>query len=58
MKRYGVRVSARLSVCLSVPAWAHSSKPGAAGLLLAGDLDRLSQRANAGSAALLVYVGS
>ena len=35
----------RASVRLSVPAWAHSSKPTAAGLLLwarlAGDIDRL-----------------
>jgi len=29
-----VRPSARLSVCLSVPVWVHSSKPAAAGLLL------------------------
>jgi len=45
MKRYGVRPSVRLSLCLSVPAWAHSSKPAVAGLLLwirqAGDIDRL-----------------
>jgi len=56
MKRHGVRPS--------VPAWAHSSKPAAEGLLLwtrrAGDIDRLLQqrRANAGSATLSVYVGS
>jgi len=38
-------VSVRLSVRPSVPAWAYSSKPSAAGLLLwdrrAGDIDRL-----------------
>jgi len=33
-KRYGVRPSVCPSVCLSVPARAHSSKPAAAGLLL------------------------
>jgi len=44
-----------MSVRLSVPVCAHSSKPTAAGLLLwaqrAGDIDRLLQqwRANAGS---------
>jgi len=40
-------------VCLSVPTWAHSSKPAAGGLLLlAGDIDLLLQqrRANKGSA--------
>jgi len=40
MKMYGVR--------LSVPAWAHSSKPAAAGLLpwalRAGDINRLLQQ--------------
>jgi len=56
MKRYGVRPS--------VPAWAHSRKPAAAGLLLwarrAGDIDRMPQqrRANAGSGTLLTYVDS
>jgi len=61
MKRYGVRPS----VCSScVPAWAHSSKHAAAGLLLwvrlAGDIDRLlkQRRANAGSATLSAYVSS
>ena len=45
-------------------AWAHSSKPAAAGWLLwarqAGDTDRLVQQRceNAGSATLLAYVGS
>ena len=38
-------VSIHLSVCLSVPAWTHSSKPTPAGLLLwaprAGDIDQL-----------------
>jgi len=54
----------RLSVHLSVPAWAHRSKPTAAGLLLwallAGDIARLLQqrRANAGSATSSAYVGS
>jgi len=56
---------------MSVPAWAHSSKPGtahmhpaAAGLLLwalqAGYIDLLlqQQQVNAGSATLSVYVGS
>jgi len=59
-QRYGIRPSVRLSV----PAWAHSSKPAAAGLLLwarqAGDLDRLRQqrRENAGSTTLSAYVRS
>ena len=57
-------------VHMSVPAWAHSSKPGtahmhpvAAGLLLwalqAGYIDVLlqQQQVNAGSATLSVYVG-
>jgi len=52
-----------LSVC---PHWAHSSKPGAAGLLLcarrAGDIDRLlhgrRSAANVNSATLPAYVGS
>ena len=42
-----------LSLCLSVPTWAHSSKPAAGGLLLlAGDIDLLlhQRRANKGSA--------
>jgi len=56
---------------MSVPAWAHSSKPGtahihpaAAGLLLwtlqARYIDLLlqQQQVNAGSATLSVYVGS
>jgi len=53
-----------VSIRLSVPAWAHSSKPAAAGLLLwaqrAGDIDRLLQRrrANASSAVLSACVGS
>jgi len=66
-------VSVRLSVCLSIcpslslPGWAHSGKPAAAGLLLwarpSRDIDWLlySRRpatANAGSATLLAYVGS
>jgi len=58
-------MSVRLSVCLSVPAWANGSKPAASGLLLwarrAGDIDRLLQqrrRANAGSATLSAYVRS
>ena len=53
---------------MSVPAWAHSSKPGTAdsaavGLLLwalqAGYIDLLlqQQQVNAGSATLSVYVG-
>jgi len=56
MKRYGVR--------LSVPAWAHSSKSSAAGLLLwaqqAEDIDRLLQQrwADAGSAMLSAYSAS
>jgi len=56
MRQYVVRQS--------VPAWAHSSKPVAAGLLLwarrTGDVSRLLQqrRANAGSATLPAYVGS
>jgi len=49
MKRYDICPSVCLSVCLSVrlcvPAWAHSSKPADANLLLwarrAGDIDRL-----------------
>ena len=58
------------SVHMSVPAWAHSSKPGTAdshpaavGLLLwalqAGYIDLLlqQQQVNAGSATLSVYVG-
>jgi len=44
IKRYSVRPSVRLSVL----AWAHSSKPAAAGLLLSarqeGDVDRLLQQ--------------
>jgi len=44
-ERYGVYVR------LSVPAWAHGSKPAAAGLLLwarsAGDVDRLLQQRQA-----------
>ena len=54
MKRYGVR--------RSVPAWAHSRKPAAAGLLQqdrrAGNIDQLLQqrRANAGSATQSAYV--
>ena len=44
MKRYGVRP--RVRVCLSVPAWAHSSKPAATSWLLwaqlAGDIDPFS----------------
>ena len=61
MKRYGVRPS----VHLSVPAWAHSSKYAAAGLLLWApggqdiSIDCCSsgvRRANAGSATLSVYV--
>ena len=48
MKRYGVRLSVRLSVLLSITTWAHSSKPAAADLLLwarrAGDNDRLLQQ--------------
>jgi len=40
-----------VSVRLSVPAWAHSSKPATAGLLLwarqAGDIDRLLQQRRA-----------
>jgi len=55
---------------LSLPAWLHSSKPAAAGLLLwarpKGDIDRLLhgaqqrgvRRANAGTATLSAYVGS
>jgi len=47
VKRYGVRPSVRLSV----PAWTHSSKPAAAGLLLwarqAGNIDRLLQQRRA-----------
>ena len=56
--------SIRYDVRLSVPAWAPSSKPAAAGLLLrarrAGDIDRLLQqrRANTDSATLSAYVGS
>ena len=59
------------SVHMSVPAWAHSNKPGtahihpaAAGLLLwalqAVYIDQLlqQQRVNAASATLSVYVGS
>ena len=33
MKGYDVRPSVRLAVCVSVPAWANSSKPAAAGFL-------------------------
>jgi len=57
-------VSVRPSVRLSVPAWAHSSKPAASGLLLwarqAVNIDLLLQqrRANAGSATLSAYVRS
>jgi len=56
MKRYAVRSSVRLSV----PAWAHSSKPAAAaGLLLwarrAGYRLLQQRHANAGSATLLAY---
>ena len=60
VKRYGVRLFVRLSV----PAWAHSSKPAAAGLPVwdrrTKDIDRLLQqrRANTGSATLSAYVGS
>jgi len=56
--------SVRPSVCPSEPAWADSSKPVAAGLLLwarlAGNVARLLQRrcANAGGATLSAYVGS
>jgi len=56
MKQYGVRPS--------VPAWAHSSKSSAAGLLLwaqqAEDIDRLLQQrwADAGSATLSAYSAS
>jgi len=52
-----------VSVRLSVPAWAHNSKPAVAGLLLcaqwAADIDRLLQQrpVNAGSAMLSAYVG-
>jgi len=49
-------VSVRLPVRLSVPAWAHSSKPVAAGLLLwarrAGDIDRLLHGQSSAAAAL------
>jgi len=57
-----MHLSVRVSVRLSVPAWAHSSKPAAAGLLLwarrTGDISRLLHgaqqrgvwRANMGSA--------
>jgi len=59
MKQYGVCPS----VCLSVPAWAHSSKPSAGVqpcARWAGDIDRSLQqwRANAGSATSSAYVGS
>ena len=58
VKRY--MASVRLSVRLSVPPWAHGSKPAAVGLLLwarrTGDIDSLL-RANAGSATLSAYVG-
>ena len=55
-----------LLVRLSVPAWAHSGKPAAAGLLLwarpAGDIDRLLRgrrsAATTGSASLSADVGS
>jgi len=52
------------SVRLSVPAYARSSKPAAAGLLLwarrAKNIDRLLQQqlANVGSDTLSAYVGS
>jgi len=54
MKQYGIRPS--------VPAWAHSSKPAVAGLLLwarwAGDNNGLLQQwENAGSATS-AYIGS
>jgi len=63
----GIR-NGTVSVHLSVPARAHSSKPAAAGLLLwarrAGDISRLlhagaqqQRRADAGSATLSAYVG-
>ena len=68
MKRYAVSPSLRLPVRPSVPlsdlAWAYSSKPAAAGLLLrakkARDIDRLllQRRANADSATLSAYIGS
>jgi len=32
------------SISLSVPAWAHSSKPAAANLQQAGDIDQLLQQ--------------
>jgi len=57
-----------MSVCQSVPARAHSSKPATAGLGLAGRIYRSiaarstgaqqQRRANAGSAASSAYVGS
>ena len=58
VKRYGVCPSVRPSV----PAWAHSTKPAAAGLLLwarrAGDIDRwLQQRRAAGLLLGAVRVG-
>jgi len=62
MKRYGVRLSVRLST----PAWAHSSKPAVAGLLLWARRQEMSivccssgvLRANAGSATFTADVGS
>ena len=55
MKQYGL-----VSVCLTVPAWAHSSDATAVGLQRAGDIDELLQQwqANACSAMLSAYVGS
>jgi len=52
---YNATVSVRLSISLSVPAQAHSSKPAAA----VGPAGAQQQRReNAGSATLSAYVGS